>query len=491
MSEPSHMTRRGRRRVRWAVGSVSGVLVLAGAVGFGPVSHARADVAPGIGSSYAQSLQVTPHEGSLAVGVVYGEALAGHTNNVARTQSQGEDLGSIGLSLEGYNCGKQPSAQQVALIPQALQAETPAKPGAKDEKTLQPTDGLSNASPTSWPPSWGSTEHVLADGTPYGQADTAYGQLAGGTGFTISGTRSKAWTGMINGQRVAAATSDIGEINLADQVVLRGLHWEATYPSTGSDHPKGSFSIGQLTIGGQAVPTGDPSAAIAAANQALSKIGIQINLPQIQSIQGVQFVGPLELDWVPNANRDKIVKQVSNPLQAQLHPIEDGLENGFSPSEPAPLVQAICQTDTPITVADITIAAFTGGGYFNMALGGVNATSGELPANQYDLSQFQATSVAGLSLTQAGTAATPGTAGTPGDLSGGSLGAPAGVGGGGTAGSAGGGKRVLVPAAAVSHSSGPLLAIGLGGLALLAALAEADRRMMRRAHSRLAFDSEE
>ena len=475
-----------RRRVRWAIGSVSAALIVAGAVGAGPVSSARAGGEPGIGSSYAQSLQITPHEGSLAVGVVLGEALAGHTNSVARAQSQGEDLGSIGLSLEGYNCDKQPSAEQVALIPQALQAETPG-PGQKEEKTLQPTDGLSKASPTNWPPSWGSTEHVLADGTPYGQADTSYGQLAGG-GFSISGTRSKAWSGVVDGQRVAAATSDIGELNLAGQIVLQGLHWEATYPTGGSGQPKGTFTIGHLTIGGQTVPSGDVSAAIDAVNKALTNLGVQLNLPKIETIQGVQFVGPLELLWLPNANRDKIVRSASVPAQSALHPIENGLETGFSPSEPKDLVQAICQTDTPITVADITIAAFTGGGYFNLSLGGVNASSGDLPANQYNLSVFQPSSVAGLSQTSAGTAGLPGTAaipGTAGDLGNGAASV------GGRNGSAQVRGRRLERAAAVSHTSGPLLAIGLGGLGLLALLAEGDRRMMGRARKRLSFDFEE
>src|SRR5437764_1256305 len=157
--------RRRKQWVRVAIGATSGAFVIMGALGLGSSSPARAATDPGIGSSYAQSLQVTPHEGSLAVGVVLGEALAGHTNGVARAQSQGEDLGSIGLALEGYNCGTQPSAQQVALIPQALQAET-GQPGADKGQTVQPTDGASKASPTNYPPSWGSTEHVQADEKP-------------------------------------------------------------------------------------------------------------------------------------------------------------------------------------------------------------------------------------------------------------------------------------------------------------------------------------
>jgi hypothetical protein len=170
------------------------------------------------------------------------------------------------------------------------------------------------------------------------------------------------------------------------------------------------------------------------------------------------------------------------------------LENGF-PGEPAQLAAATCQSDTPITVADITIASFTGGGYFNTALGGVNATSGDTPVNPYTLAPFAPTSVAGLNQTLAGTAAVAGTPGTAGALTSGTSGSAASVGGGGggAAGSTGGGggTRPLERAGAVSHASGPLLAIGLGGLALLALLAEGDRRMMRRAHRHLAFDSEE
>jgi hypothetical protein len=51
-------------------------MVSAGVLG----SRAGAAPAPGQGLSSAQSLYVTPKEGSLAVGVVLGEALAGHTN---------------------------------------------------------------------------------------------------------------------------------------------------------------------------------------------------------------------------------------------------------------------------------------------------------------------------------------------------------------------------------------------------------------------------
>src|SRR5439155_7468292 len=138
---------RGHRWSRWVIGVASGAMTITGALGLGPASNAGAAVAPGIGSSYAQSFQVTPHEGSLAVGLVLGEALAGHTNNVARAQSQGEDLGAVGLSMQGYTCGQPPNPTVVALVPNPLQAETPANGGTED-KTQDPTYGLSKTSGT-------------------------------------------------------------------------------------------------------------------------------------------------------------------------------------------------------------------------------------------------------------------------------------------------------------------------------------------------------
>jgi len=202
-------------------------------------------------------------------------------------------------------------------------------------------------------------------------------------------------------------------------------------------------------------------------------------------------VSPLELDWVPNPARDKVAQTVVNPAMQAWHPIANGLETGFGPPEPADLAKALCQTDTPITVADITIASFTGAGYFNMALGGVNATSGDAPSNPYNLSPFEASLTPGSSSLVGGTAGTPGTPGSGGVGGTQVLGSNITNGGNGPTTLAAGGSRPIRRAAASRAVSGPLLAIGLGGLGLLALLAEGDRRMMRRAHRRPAFEVEE
>jgi hypothetical protein len=318
----------------------------------------------------------------------------------------------------------------------------------------------------------------VANGTPYGEADTSYGLVNGGV-ISVSGMRSRAWSGLVDGRRVAAATSDIAAINIAaGAVVLNGLHWEVEFPSGGSGPPKGSFTIGQVLIQGKPQPAQDVAAALAAVNKVLAGIGMAFEPPAATLVEGVQFVSPLQLLVVPNKTRDSITTSVIAPAQKAFFPIANGLENGFSPAEPEQLAHALCQTDTPITVADITIASIDGGGYFSTAFGGVNATSGDAPANKFDLSKFAPS--LGLSTSQlvGATPAVPATPAIPAPA----VQAPAIATTLDEAGSAA--HRVPRVAAATGHKlKGPLLAIGLGGLALLLLLAEADRRVMHKARS--------
>jgi hypothetical protein len=430
------------------------------------------------------------------VGAVFGEALAGHTNTFARAQSQGVDLGAVGTSMQGYNCGSAPNQNVYDAVPTPWQTETGAQ-GADQGQTRTPTKS-----------NYFSTEYVRANNTPYGEADTSYaGPIADPTNaFSAFGMHSKSWSGAVNGVNEAGATSDIGSLSLgAGTVVLNGLHWEALYPTGGT--PSGTFSIGQAIIAGTALPNpADLSQVLAAVNQALSNLGVQLQFPQNTVTQGIQAVSPLELDVVPNPTRDKLTDTAVGAAQPPYYQITNGLENGFGnsqpplnslgPAESSPsgqqLAAALCQSDTPITVLDITVAAFDGGGYFNTALGGVSASSSVLAANSYDLSAlgFGSLTTPGTTQFDSGTLGSSGTAGTAGDL--GSTGSGSGSGGGQN-----GGSSALQQNAAAAGAlgrlsgfvaGGPLLAAGLAGLGLLAFLIEADRRKMRLAQRTITFE---
>ena len=458
-----------RRRLRWGLAGVSSTLLASGGLALANGGTASAAVSPGQGSSYAQALQITPHEGSLAIGPVFGEALAGHTNTYARAQSQGLDLGAIGTSMKSYNCGQAPQPAVASAVPSALEVEA-GQAGADQGQTR-----------TNPQQTYGATEFGRASATPYAEADTTLASLPGGA-LSITGARSKAWSGLVKGQRVAGASSEIGSVSLAGgAVVLSGLHWDASYPSSGSGRPSGSFDITKAVVNGTPVPTGDLSALAAAVNKVISNVGMKLVLPQITDQQGIEAVTPLELEVVPNQNRDTLVDAGLNALGPAYNTVTHGLESGFGSWEPSQLQQALCQSDTPITVVDITLASISGAGFFNAAFGGVNASSKDLPANAFNLS-LPSFSLGGSSQFVPGTPGTAGTAGSSFDTglgSGSALSPPGGASSSGGTSSGASSQSSGVLAAARTGAGGPLLALGLAGLVGVLLLAEADRRAMR------------
>lgn len=464
--------------MRWGVGGLAAAataMLAAGVSSFVGAGPAGADNALTQGSSSAQSMWVGPHEGSLAIGTLFGVALAGNTGQSAKAQSEGVDLGAVGAAIKGYNCNMPPT-QLAQFVPSPLIVET-GEPGADQGITQGPT-----------PQNWMANEYGIARGAPYAEADTTYvGPLNDPTNaFVISGMHSKAWSGVVNGVDEAGASSDINSISLGGgAVVLNGLHWVSLTPTGGGGQQTGSFSIGQAVIGGTAIPTADLSALSTAVNQALGAIGIQVNFPISSVTQGIQFVSPLQIEVVPNATRDSIEDPVIVGAQPTYYQIANGLENGFSSSSPPfnslgqlesnqagqQIAAALCQSDTPITVADITIASLDGGGYFSTELGGVNSTDAPVAANPFCL-----TCLTGALSPGSLTPGTLGTAGTPGSLNGSGTGP----------GTASIPSKKLPPQAARAglrgfSAGGPLLGAGLGALALLLGLVEGDRRLMRRA----------
>ena len=476
-------------------------MVVTGLIGLGTGGTAVAADSPGVGSASATGFQVTPHEGSLAVGGVFDEALAGHTDKVARAQSQGLDLGAVGAAIKGYNCGQPPTAL-APFVPDPLEAETPPSGGnAENSAGPSPNDNNSDL----------SVEHVVANDTPYGEADTSFGGIIAAPGnlISVSHVISKAWSGLVNGTREAAATVDVGQFSILGVISLSGLHWETIYPTgTGAAKPSSTFQIGKVVVNGMSIPPTDLSAVATAINGVLGKLGIELNLPTSSNAEGIQFESPLELAVVPNATRNGITDPIiSGVVEPTLYPILSGLENGFAntsapynalapleTNDPTGQLKALlCQTDTPITVADITVASFTAGGFFNIALGGVQASSGDLPSNPFNLNfgGFGSLSIPGTSQLLGGTPGTPGTPAIAGDTGSAIAAVPS-----TPAGASTNSLSTIrpttgraLPAAAVKGSStGPLLAVGLGILGLLLLLAELDRRVIHRGAKAAVFE---
>jgi hypothetical protein len=439
-----------RRTRRTAIGcSIVMTALLLGSF----VTGASAATEPGQGTAIAQTQKIDPKAGGLSLGITFGQSLAGHQNLVAQASSQAINLGVIGSTIGSEGCDGSaptyPSDQQ----PQALRIDS-RDPKADEGKTETENGAF--------------TKEVKANGTPYGEASTTTAGYSIAGVLSVGGGVSRTHSGVVDGVREAQAVVEIDSLDLAGAVHLGGLRWEATYRSSGDAKVTGTFSIGSATIAGQAAPTNDPSATLDQANAALSVLGLKLVAPIARESGGVLFVSPLSVAVVPNAQRDAVAGAVIGGIQ----PIRKALVDA--------LLEQSCTNASYITIFDLVVGSVTGAGEFALSLGGVQASSGEIPKNGFSLGEAQ------YSLGGGGGGASfdiPGGA-TTGDSSFTGTAPNASSGSDDSGGDTGSSAKPIVtsPASALAGKRGGGLAVaGLSSLGLIGVLAEGDRRKMRRA----------
>jgi len=286
----------------------------------------------------------------------------------------------------------------------------------------------------------------------------------------ISGGRTTSHSGIVDGPtREAVARTELGTVSLGGgAVLLQGLTWEAIHRSGAVNETIGTFSIGSVRIGGQTQPLpGDGLQQAAALNDLLKPLGLVVTPPAVRVEQGIVFVDPLKIGIVPSQERDTVVGGVIGGAQPVRAAVTDAL------------LEADCGSASLITVADLLIGTFSGAGALGLELGGVQATT-------VDFTQFAFGALPAL----------PELPSVP------SLGSsPIGSGAPGSGGSVGAAPAAAPPAAAAASKSrtpttqvqttpiadlagerGGLMAlVAGGGLLLLLATAEGDRRKMARA----------
>lgn len=434
----------------WALGMASLVVSSAPASG-------QAGVEPGTGSAYAQGYKIDPRSGRLSFGLTYGMSLSGHQNTVAVGEARSLDLGVIGTTLAGAGCDGGDPTLPTEDQPQPLVVRS-GEDGAASGRTETEN---------------GVEKQASADSTPLATSVAITAATGDRAAVLIGSTRSETSSGVIDGVRVARATTVVSEISVAvDALVIKGLRWEAAWQSAPQEKVSGSFTIEGIEIAGQAQPmSGDAVQDLAQANALVAPLGIEISPPTVRNESGISFVDPLRIGIVPSEARDGVVGGVVGALQ----PVREALVDA--------LIDFDCGNASYITIADLALGSVTGAGSLNIELGGVTATSADLGA----------TSLLGaLPPPPAPSAPVPtdssGSVGT-----GGSTGSSAG----GSSDSGGSGAVTPVdtqPAASNTSETastpleriagsrgGPLVLVGLGGLLLLGALAELDRRKMRKA----------
>ncbi|MDP1806058.1 MAG: hypothetical protein Q8K72_12885, partial [Acidimicrobiales bacterium] len=290
------------------------------------------------------------------------------------------------------------------------------------------------------------------------------------------------------GVREARAVTTIGSLKLLNGIVSLGdMRWEAMQRSGAKEEDSASFEIGSMTINGVKTPIpADPSEQVRLLKDTLSAIGLQIVPPSIRREQGIVFVDPLIIGVIPSDLRDGLLL---GPVLNAAQPIrEDFTETLFRLGCGGDLSGVyVFPSSSAVTVLDLAVGTVSGAGALNLELGGVQATTSEL------------TTFDGLGVLPDLPALPDVPADLPGDFGTGGFDDAGGTddvalpgdtttpptGGGSTDPTLGG-----TPASNLAgERGGALMGVGAGGLLLLLASAEGDRRKMRRAQREIPLEA--
>ncbi len=446
-----------------ATGAVWAV-AMGGLLATSPSASGQEAVEPGLGSAYAQGVKVDPRSGRLSFGITYGLALAGHQNKVAVAEARSVDLGVIGTTLAGEGCkGGDPTLPKEDQ-PQPLVARS-TEEGSGTEK-VETENGVEKRAVAAGDPRARSIATTAASGDP--------------AVVQVGSTRSITESGVLDGARVARAITEVSNVTFAGgQVALKGLRWEAAYQTAPTEDMTGKFTIEGITVAGEKlpIPEDNPTSQLAEANAVLEPLGFKITPPTVRKESGIQFVDPMRIGVVPSTARESVIGPVFNGIQPVRESVFDAI------------IEADCSSASGLTILDLVLGSVTGAGSLSLELGGVTASSNEIAFTSFLGGLGNAPSLPPLSSGDASIPSLGGGVGSSPSLSGGSS-APSGAAVAApptTVASSSGaqessGEQAIADIEPISGSRGGALAgVGLGGLALLAALAAADRAQMRRA----------
>ena len=480
--EPMHTVdrRRAFRRTRRTAAGVGCAALLTFAItdpGAATSSApAQSAFTPGTGTAIALAYKVNPAFGGLSFGITAGESVAGHQNTGASAQSKAVNLGVIGVTLAGEGCnGADPTLPEEEQ-PQPLIVSSD-DPGAAEGKKAAEAEGA-------------ITMEAAASKLPFAEARTKVAPIGEPGVALITGGTSYASSGVVaEGVREARAVTEVAQLRLLDgAIVLGDMRWEAIQRSGAVNEDIASFEIGSLTIGGQKVPLpSDSLEQVKLLSDALNAAGLEITVPEVRTEQGIVFVDPLKIGVVPSDLRDGLIL---GPLLNALQPVREvftetlfrlGCGGDLSGLYTFP-------SSTAITVLDLAIGSISGAGSLSLELGGVQATTAEIAGFEFPGGELPPL------------VDLPDTPSLPTDTGGGF---DAGDGGSGfdetaappaqESASPTPSNTTTTPVAPIAdltgERGGALLGVGAGGLLLLLASAEADRRKMRRAQREIPLES--
>jgi collagen type I alpha len=435
---------------------------------------------PGTAQATSTAIALHPTTGGLGYTIKLATSIADYADQEAQAQSQTFDGGAIVLALTSTQCDGSNPAVPSSQLPPAAQAESNSGNTSQD-LALQ---GLNSNGVGA------GDEHAAATTQPDGTAVTHLADISVPGVISIAGGASSADAAQVSGKtRTATSTADVGQVSLGGGLVsLNGLHWETTQqtgPNNAVTQSTGSFTMSTITVAGITTPVNadNLNTVLGIANTALAPTGLHIGpLPtlQVNPQNRATSVPPLAIGIDNSALGNQIVGPVLG--QSATETVRDAIVGA--------ILGVSCTYGTEITVGDILLGVTSGGGNFDIELGGVNAVSdGTYIANPFSnsLGLLGANSVvddtSGTFTPGTSSSYTPGTAGDLGAL--GTTGAGATTGGAGTVGAVSRTLHCLTtsPFGHPGCSGGAALPVGLIGLGVVTTMGIADfaraRRMRR------------
>ena len=370
-------------------------------------SSAQADdsFVAGSGSAAASAVQEGPKAGGLALTILFGESLSGYIGTAAQAASQTVDMGLLGTLLSSKQCDERPGPLPPQDVPVPTRADS-RDPGADKGKSRIYT-GTQDNNPLHVQ---AGREEAWAYKDPRGKSTMTLAVASLPGVVDVRGGLAQTETGIVGGAtRTARASVDLADIDLfGDAIKLSHLKWSALQ-QTGKDAvTRGSFTIGSVEIGGQALPISDPSAALAAVNQITSQVGVTLEPPATSQQNGVVQVSPLVLHLQSTPSQQSVI----SPALVALQPARQAVIGA--------LTKLTCYVQTGVTVADVSVGPMTGSGAFDLGFGGAAATTdGTRYANPFGALGDGTAGVLGSSLAAPSAGSAPGSMVTGGVLGGG------------------------------------------------------------------------
>ena len=300
------------QRAAAAVAAVMGAVLLMTSTAASQTGAAPA-FANGTASATTQGVKVNPTAAALSLGITFGTALAGYTNEVAKAESRGIDLGIIGTTLAGEACDGGEPTLAAERQPQPLAADSRDADAAAGKTAPETFDG--QALP-------GFEKRVRATNQPLAEATTLVVPLGEPGALAIAGVHSTSITRVVDKKtREAVATTEIGSLSVGGGAVKLGEPQVGGRPPHRRRRPprRRTFTIGSATIGGALLPiplpTGDPAALFDALNPVLAPFGVELRAPVSREVNGAIQLDPLTIAVVPSPTRDSIAGQLFNAVQ--------------------------------------------------------------------------------------------------------------------------------------------------------------------------------